>query len=1258
MCRRIKNRLTIVVRLFLIIVLSKLNLSAEKEPVKNTKLNQEKFGSLAFEENKGQLKPEKFAPKILFRAEFSGVDIYITEQGLTYYFESKQIDHSKMHDSVAFKYSRFDIVLQNSTIKLDNCIKENPSNEFYNFVYPHCPKGIYGVKKYAKVTIKEVYPGIDWIIYDSQGRGLKYDFDVHPGANPEQIQLLYRTLDQVKLTDEGNIELPLFNGLFSEKAPISYLKESKTNVECNFKIISSKKVFVQNNSFFETRVVFNVKNYDPRQQLVIDPLQLWWGTYFGGNKGSEGVAISTDSTGNVFVLGNTDSHDLPTHPYGTLAYFQGVYGGANNGGGFGDAFLLKFANGGQLLWATYFGGSAIDQAKSMKCDLNGNIFITGLTYSNNFPIKNPGGNAYVDSTNGFTGQSQDIFIAKFSNDGQYRWGTYYGSNDTDVPSALDTDPSGNVYVTGSTNSVAFPTFNPGSGAFFQGNFGGGIPAYNDGFILKFSNNGQRLLATYFGGTGEDSPLSIACDPNGNTYFCGNTSSPNLPVSNFNNGAYYQTINAVAGMNSCGFILRLNSICQKTWCTFLGGCCADRANSIVCDKSGNLFLGGYSGSNNFPLVNPGNGTFFLASNLMASSVICKFNSQCQMVWSTFFGTFAGGGFPKLAIGHCDELYLTLATTPYCTACPPMQLLNPGNGAYYDSTYNNDQTTSPPDIFIAAFTNSGVQRWGTFFGGAGADQSMLISADKFGNVFYTGEQGSLNYYNAADFQSYTSTCIVNPGNNAFHQALPISGTPNFPKRSCVIGKFTGSSLNVNYTTSGCGNTNTANIQVNGGWGPYSYTWSTGSNSNALTNVPAGLYSVLATDKFFGCTTNQNLFLGTTTITVSINSPSSTVCQGNSAILSASGANTFSWSPSNSLTNTTGNSVTATPSISTVYTLVASNGPGCNSDTTISLFVNPLPQINIMGERSICEGSSTKLIATGAISYSWTNGNQIISNSTTISITPNKKEFFTLSGADSNNCINTATFSLEVNPLPDLKLGGSFSVCAGENVTLTASGADSYKWGNITNAIYPSQNEILFPISNSSYTLVGTTDKNCIDSLIFNTHIFALPYLSLIAPDSVCAGIEFPLKADAEGIFSWESVGTINCNDCSNTGAQIDEPGFIYVSVKDQNSCVTRDRAYLNLTDKCDFEIVIPNIFTPNDDDANDIFKIKSNGLNQLSCVIFNRWGTEIASFERVNGFWDGRTTSGLQCSDGVYMYFVHTVDMRNKSRDFKGTVTLIR
>jgi gliding motility-associated-like protein len=323
-----------------------------------------------------------------------------------------------------------------------------------------------------------------------------------------------------------------------------------------------------------------------------------------------------------------------------------------------------------------------------------------------------------------------------------------------------------------------------------------------------------------------------------------------------------------------------------------------------------------------------------------------------------------------------------------------------------------------------------------------------------------------------------------------------------------------------------------------------------------------------------------------------------------------------------------------------------------------VNPLPQINIMGERSICEGSSTKLTATGAISYSWTNGNQIISNSTTISITPNEKEFFTLSGADSNNCVNTATFSLEVNPLPDLKLAGSFSVCAGENVTLTASGADTYKWGNITNAIYPSQNEILFPISNSTYTLIGTTDKNCIDSLIFNTHVFVLPALSLIAPDSVCAGIEFPLKANGEGMFSWESVGTIICNYCSNTGAQIDEPGFIYVSVKDQNSCVTRDRAYLNLTDKCDFEIVIPNIFTPNDDDANDIFKIKSNGLNQLSCVIFNRWGTEIASFERVNGFWDGRTTSGLQCSDGVYMYFVHTVDMRNKSRDFKGTVTLIR
>lgn len=90
-------------------------------------------------------------------------------------------------------------------------------------------------------------------------------------------------------------------------------------------------------------------------------------------------SVTTDSIGNLFVLGSTNSLNMPVQPYGSLAYFQGTYGGSNNGGGLGDIFILKFTNLGQLLWATYFGGTNIDRGAAIKCDKLGNVFVFGET---------------------------------------------------------------------------------------------------------------------------------------------------------------------------------------------------------------------------------------------------------------------------------------------------------------------------------------------------------------------------------------------------------------------------------------------------------------------------------------------------------------------------------------------------------------------------------------------------------------------------------------------------------------------------------------------------------------------------------------------------------------------------------------------------------------------------------------------------------------------------------------------------------------
>ncbi|MEO0291179.1 MAG: SBBP repeat-containing protein [candidate division WOR-3 bacterium] len=409
---------------------------------------------IGFEKNLGQIQnfEGEFAKEVLLRAKLPGLGIFITEKGASYVIYSKE------------KYARIDVDLLNANIKEENIEFEDPLPGYTNYYLSSCPDGILGVITYRKVRIKEIYPGVDWVWRYEDGK-MHHEFMVQPYADISIIKMKFRWSDyEIK---EGNKEI-IFRtpiGVIVDGPIFSYEGEKRVKnfVDVSYRINNDKTIS------------FDVKDYLMEEPLIIDPpLSLLWATYYGGGDADGGLSITTDGSGNIFLTGNTGSSDFPTYDPGGGAYFQGTIAGGY------DLFILKFTNSGVRQWVTYYGGGSNELGSSITTDGSGNIFVTGYTASTNFPTYDPGGGAYFQGT--YAG-NWDVFILKFTNSGVRQWATYYGGSGDDKGYSITTDGLSNIFVTGYTESVDFPTYDPGGGAYFQGTFAGN----SDVFILKFES---------------------------------------------------------------------------------------------------------------------------------------------------------------------------------------------------------------------------------------------------------------------------------------------------------------------------------------------------------------------------------------------------------------------------------------------------------------------------------------------------------------------------------------------------------------------------------------------------------------------------------------------------------------------------------------------------------------------------------------------------------------------------------------------------
>jgi len=371
----------------------------------------------------------------------------------------------------------------------------------------------------------------------------------------------------------------------------------------------------------------------------------------------------------------------------------------------------------------------------------------------------------------------------------------------------------------------------------------------------------------------------------------------------------------------------------------------------------------------------------------------------------------------------------------------------------------------------------------------------------------------------------------------------------------------------------NNGIATVSVSGGVSPYTYNWTPSGGTNATaSNLAAGNYTVTVTDHN-SCSKTATVTIGTNaTPTISITPASASICTGSSAALTASGATTYSWSPSTALNVITGATVSANPTSTITYSVTGTTN-GCPSTTTIVVTVNPLPTLTITPSSvAICTGSSNSLTASGASRYTWAPISSLnTSSGATVSASPTVTTTYTATGTNSNGCINTQTVVVTVNPLPTLTITpSSAAICSGSSISLTASGASTYTWSpgaslNISTGATVSAS----PTVATTYTVTGTNSNGCVNTQIATITINPLPTLTITPSSaSIDTGSSILLTASGANTYIWSpSAGLVNTTGDTVTASPANSTTYTVSGTNTSTGCtgtqievVTVDPVYI--------------------------------------------------------------------------------------------------
>lgn len=646
-------------------------------------------------ENKGQWPDE-----VLYLTQMKGLNIWITKQGVNYtFYRIRENAQVTKHEGEHWLNGKFDQNENDDSLFGHRVVAEyvgantQPTHEgkwkkeeYFNYLIGNDPsKHSAFVGLYKEAIIKEVYHGID-IRYYFDGGYLRYDYIVHPGADPAQIKLKLSGQYDAYIQDKDLVYTTQFGEVqFSE---LHTYQQGKT-IPC---------WFIKHGSEWQIAL----GNYDKTQTLIIDPLI--YSTYLGGANSDFCYDICNDADGNAYITGQSFSIDYDITP-GTFQIIKANYF---------DVVVTKLnPSGSALVYSTFIGGNYEDRGMNIEVDGSGNVYITGYALSTTFPVTQ---GAFQSNNGG----NEDVFVAKLNQSGSSLiYSTFLGGSSVEIGYSLFVDGNGQAYVTGITHSTNFDV-TPGA---FQTTLGGGVGDH-DAFVTKINSTGTGLLySTYIGDNSLEYSFDIAVDNSGCAFITGNTSSTNFPVTT---GAFQQMN---GGYNDV-FVTKLNPMgTGLIFSTLIGGSLHDNAYCIVVDSLGQAYVTGETRSYNYPST-PGVIQPLFSGGNDFDVFITKLNALgTGLVFSTFLGDVgydAGKGLSKDGGGN---LYIAGMASYNFDITP---------GAF------QSQTTDGSDVFVAKLNPTGSSLiYSTYIGGSQSESSEGLEIDGNGYVFIAGLAYSTDY-----------------------------------------------------------------------------------------------------------------------------------------------------------------------------------------------------------------------------------------------------------------------------------------------------------------------------------------------------------------------------------------------------------------------------------------------------------------------------------------------------------------------------------